>query len=66
MWCGKCQNDLSECVCPDINERLASVSNVAFKWCEACDKHYALCRCDVPMFIMKVGDKRMSLPGKHQ
>ena len=25
MWCCKCNNDLSECICPDIVERLESL-----------------------------------------
>ena len=55
MFCGKCQNDLSECTCPDIDERMASLKNspyLAFKWCVKCDKHYARCRCAEPEFIV--------------
>lgn len=26
MWCCKCQNELSECTCPDLKERLENIS----------------------------------------
>lgn len=26
MWCMNCNHDLSECVCPDLKERLASLA----------------------------------------
>ena len=29
MWCGKCQKELFECTCPDIEERLASLKGTA-------------------------------------
>lgn len=25
MWCGKCNRDLSECICPDLEERLERI-----------------------------------------
>ena len=28
MWCVKCNHDLSECVCPDLEERLARLREV--------------------------------------
>ncbi len=27
MYCCKCNNELSECVCPDLKERLAAISS---------------------------------------
>lgn len=51
MFCAKCQKDLSECSCPDIKERLASLKNspyLAMKWCVKCDNHYSQCRCENP------------------
>ena len=51
MYCTKCQNDLSECVCPDLNERMASLNNspnFIYKKCRTCGLHYAKCQCDTP------------------
>ena len=51
MFCGKCQNDLVKCICPDIDERLAKIGNspnIAFRKCLKCGKHYARCQCDEP------------------
>ncbi len=55
MFCGKCNNDLSECTCLDVDERMATLKNspyLAFKWCRKCDKHYARCRCEEPQFYI--------------
>ena len=45
----KCQNDLADCECPDIAERMRSVTeagkNVALGWCKRCDTMYRLCKC---------------------
>ena len=30
MFCCKCQRDLSECVCPDLKERLEALRNSPF------------------------------------
>lgn len=30
MWCCKCQRDLSECVCPDLKERLERLRGSKF------------------------------------
>lgn len=51
MWCGKCEKQLAECTCPDINERLAGVAAKGFftyKRCVRCGKHYERCKCDQP------------------
>lgn len=49
MWCGACNNHLSTCTCPDIDERLAGLSEVlVFRKCLRCGKHYARCTCDDP------------------
>lgn len=48
MFCIKCQNDVSYCTCPDINERLAAIgkhSDFALAWCQKCDKHVDQCDC---------------------
>jgi hypothetical protein len=55
MWCCKCQRDLSECICPDLEERLNSLgqgSGVVFRKCKKCGKHYERCRCEDPEWIL--------------
>lgn len=53
MFCSKCQNDLSECVCDDIDEKLASIGNDYFiyKKCNKCGKHYTRCKCEKPEWM---------------
>ena len=51
MYCAKCQNDLSKCTCPDIDERLASLEkapNFCFRKCLKGGKHYSRCKCKEP------------------
>jgi len=52
MFCAKCQNDLVECKCSDIDERLASIKPkyVIYRACEKCKKHYARCKCKNPIW----------------
>ena len=53
MFCAKCQNEISDCTCPDIKERLESLArhpNLAIEFCANCGKHHARCKC---------GDKRI-------
>ena len=54
MWCMKCKNDLSECTCPDLQERLESISNSGhfiYRKCGICGLHYAKCKCEFPSWI---------------
>jgi hypothetical protein len=47
----KCKNDLSNCTCDDLEERLSSLKNAPnfiYKMCRNCGKHYARCGCDAP------------------
>jgi hypothetical protein len=49
MFCVICQREIYDCICPDINERLAAIGNhpaFAMRWCDACNKH--IDRCDCP------------------
>ena len=58
MWCMKCQNELYECTCNDLKERIDKLSNsggFAMKWCKKCDNHYAVCKCEKPEWIVKMG-----------
>lgn len=53
--CSKCEVEVVDCVCPDIDARLKHSAFdpkgvVAFKWCRTCDKHYARCKCAIPAF----------------
>jgi len=51
MFCTKCQNDLADCTCPDIKERLASLnksSNFLTRVCMLCGHHYSQCDCHDP------------------
>ena len=64
MFCGKCNKDLQECICFDIDTRLLELSNKGgsflFKWCLNCNKHYARCRCKEPLFGIRTDGKVMS------
>lgn len=54
MFCVKCHNDLSDCTCPDIDERMADLAgseHFVYKMCLVCGKHYARCKCSVPQWI---------------
>ena len=51
MFCIICKNDLADCTCDDIEERLANLNNipnVIYKKCRICEKHYARCKCEKP------------------
>ena len=46
MFCIRCQNDVSDCICPDIEERLRSIqTHVAQRMCTKCDQHVDRCIC---------------------
>lgn len=52
MYCCKCNNDLSACVCPDLKERLAKLNrpgtNVFIQTCRTCGEHHGRCKCAAP------------------
>lgn len=51
MLCAKCQSDLGDCICPDIDERLAGLAKspyFIYRACLKCKKHYARCKCEEP------------------
>jgi hypothetical protein len=63
MFCMRCNVDLAECSCPDIDQRLKDASDSAHqavKWCMVCDKHYARCRCEEPVFGIRTAGKVMA------
>ena len=65
MWCMQCNRDLGRCECPDLPERLAEIgqsANIVSRYCRICDKHYALCKCEIPEWAMKSGGKWVGSP----
>src|ERR1700687_3810717 len=58
MTCLACHKSVSDCSCPDIDERLHAIAygpemtEVIVKWCRHCDKHYARCHCETPAFFI--------------
>ena len=56
MWCAKCKNNFpAECICPDLEEKLKKfdeIPNFVYKKCSVCSKHYALCKCKDPIFVL--------------
>lgn len=56
MFCMKCSNDLSQCTCDDIEERLqnaAGSGHFAYKKCATCGKHYSRCECAEPKWVIE-------------
>lgn len=48
MWCMKCNKDIADCICPDIEERLAACNahpNIDLPICPKCGEHLARCAC---------------------
>lgn len=65
MTCMVCHHDLSTCTCPDIDVRLLEAfasESLAARWCSACDRHYARCRCVRPVWVMRTGGRNEPLP----
>ena len=62
MFCCKCDNHVSKCVCGDINERLKSATQTghfAYKKCKKCQNHYSLCKCDNPEWVVEHPDSEV-------
>jgi len=64
MFCVTCNTDVHDCTCPDIDDRLRELTGASgpllARWCLACDKHYARCRCTEPLFGVRTGGKTMN------
>jgi hypothetical protein len=63
--CTLCNRSIDNCTCPETDESLkwaADSTNVMFKWCRACDRHYARCRCEQPDFYLRCGGKEVPIP----
>lgn len=56
MFCTKCRNDLSECQCPDLEERLRGLqepgSRAHIPNCRRCFKPAPICKCEPRPCIM--------------
>jgi len=52
----KCNKDLSECTCDDLQERLMSLGGpggvLVYRMCKKCKKHYAKCTCEKPEWVL--------------
>lgn len=62
MYCMKCNKHLSQCTCPDLDERLASLNNASnfiYKKCRKCGKHYDRCKCESPDWTTSHDDIEM-------
>ena len=52
MFCMQCCNDLADCTCEDLQERLAGLDKVlVYRMCNKCKMHYAKCKCTEPEWI---------------
>ena len=53
MFCTGCKKDLVDCTCDDLKVRmdiLRGSQHLLMKWCGRCDNHYAVCKCDDPIW----------------
>lgn len=60
MYCCKCQNELFDCTCPDIQERLSAAAkeiggSFVYRKCSICNQHYAKCKCQDPKWVLEGG-----------
>lgn len=66
MHCGKCDSPIAKCTCPDLNDRMRTVSDkggfVANRWCAKCDSYYARCFCAEPEWMMRADGELSPLP----
>lgn len=59
MFCSICKNDLVDCTCNDLEERLSKldkVPNFVYRKCFNCNKHYSQCVCENPKWGINKGD----------
>lgn len=68
MWCQKCNTDLVECECPDLDEKMRELTGedgyLGSRWCVSCDKHYALCLCTTPDWALRISGRFAPLPSE--
>ena len=61
MFCGQCNKDASECTCDDFEARLDEAvagGHFAYKRCSICKKHYARCKCEIPIWEFPGADTK--------
>jgi len=60
MFCSKCHNDLVDCTCSDLDERLAALaepnSGFVYRMCLVCGRHYSRCNCKYPEWVLSNSD----------
>ena len=67
MFCMKCNHDLQDCTCEDINQRLSELSgggHIVFRMCQICALHYSRCSCENPIWVRS--DNGGALEIKHE
>ena len=55
MWCKKCDNDISECTCDDLYDRIRTGADIepnVFKRCKKCGRNHTVCDCESPEYEM--------------
>ncbi len=55
MLCIRCENQLQDCTCENLEERLdeaVASGHFDYKKCAKCSKHYARCKCEEPQFML--------------
>lgn len=60
MFCGVCKKDLEICTCADKEERVKAITSspyIVYKKCVVCGKHYSLCFCEEPKWVVVQGGK---------
>ncbi len=57
MFCCVCHNDLADCTCPDLEERLANINSphVGLTYCQGYGRYKDLCNCANPDWKMRIG-----------
>jgi hypothetical protein len=58
MWCSACSKNLKDCTCENKEERINDIISkdvLIYQACFLCKKHYALCKCKKPIWIMTHG-----------
>ena len=71
MWCAKCNKQVGQCTCGDIEERLAALGDtIVYCMCKKCNKHYSGCSCKHPDWISSNPNiplpKEFSAPNKRK
>ena len=65
MGCGTCGQDVVDCKCEDLNQRMRDASDsdyVIMRWCKKCDSYYLRCSCPEPEWVARTGGKLEPLP----